>query len=729
MAPWFTAAELAGLPGLPGSEFRTRAKLDKLGVPSRLRAGTKGGGGREYDAAHLPAETRAALLLQHLTPALPAPVQPAPAAPVVAVVAPQPQGAVVPAPHLQQPPSRASTACADARLLLVRTVEQAAPLCGGMKRAAAQLADQVRLGIASPEVLAAARAANQRARQVDGTGVALAARSLERWREAHATGGWQALLPEPTKPAPLTVLGPDVTNVLQRYATTRGGARMLTDVARAVGRELGMGYREQMALYSRARRALAKVDKVQLIKARHTGAEREAKLPYQRRLKADLRPLEVAVCDGHSFKAKVRHPDHGAPFTPEVTLVMDVATRRVTGWSVSLSESTIAVGDAYRHSVQQHGVHALVYTDNGSGQSAKALDCPVAGVMARLGTEHKTGRPGSPQGRGVIERSWQTHMIRCASQFATFTRGDEGSYRKTHLELAREQRAVKRAQASGEVIALSAKCPSWAQFLDAVARAIVEYNAEHRHRGLPRHTSGPLQGLHMTPDEAWAALLQPDDVVRVDPVMLRSVFMPSTVRTAQRGWVRTLSGQHYYAEALMQVDGERVRVDHDIHDGSRVWVWTLDGTFIAEARFEGNSANFLPRSVIDLARERRVQAAVKRRQQQIDLAQRELLPGADAAPATPAMACITDELQLVERVDEAPTPAAAEGDHARPFFDSASERYEWLMRNRSRATADEQTWLAAYAATPDYEALRDYYDSRGVAYPEASDDSSFNQAG
>lgn len=721
--PWFTAAELAGLPGLPGSEFRTRAKLDKLGVPSRLRSGRAGGGGREYDAAALPAEARAALLLDSIAPA--APVSSLPAPPTQAVVAADPsQGAVVPA-RSSTPPSKADTACADARLQLVNLVDQLAPLCGGVTKTLDQLAGQVRAGIAAPDVLAAAATANQRARRTAAGGAPLSARTLARWREAHATGGWHALLPDPVKPAPVLDLGDDVKAVLARYASSHGNARNLTDVARAVGLELGLGYRDQMALYSRARRALAKVDKVQLIKARHTGAERAAKLPYQRRLKHDLQPLDVGVCDGHSFKAKVRHPVHTAPFTPEVTIVMDVCTRLVTGWSASLSESTIAVGDAYRHSVQQYGPHAVMYTDNGAGQSAKALDCPVVGVMARVGTEHRTGRPGHPQGRGVIERSWQTHMIKCAAQFATFTRGDEGNYRKVSLELAREQRALKRAQADGEVIPLSAKCPSWQQFIDAVDRAITEYNTTHRHRGLPRHTSGPLQGLHMTPAEAWAAMVKPDDVVRVDPQMARSVFMPSTMATAQRGWVRTL-GQHYFGgDALMQVDGERVRVDHDIHDGSRVWCWTADGTFICEARFEGNSANFLPRSVIDLAREKRTNAAIKRRQQQIDRAKAELQLPVDAQPAAP---CITDELQLVERVDDTPAPPPADTPDARPFFDSPSDRYEWLMRHRSRCTAAEAAWLAAYAASPDYEALADYFASRGVDYP-ADDGAAFNQAG
>lgn len=739
-APWFTAAELAGLPGMPSSEFRTRAKLDKLGVPSRLRQGRAGGGGREFDSATLPAETRAALLLQALAPQSPAgaATEQVPTSEGAPLAVAQPTGTALadPAALQRTPPSRADAACADARAVLLRRWADLVPLCGGVTRAAEQLLGQINAGIAAPELMDAARAANRRVRgsASQAHGVSLSSRTLFGWHAAHERGGWQALLPEPkTAPAPVTELPADVAAVLRRYASTSGAARNLTHVADAVGLELGLGYRERRALYDRARRALPKLDKVGLIKARHTGSDRQALLPYKRRLKGDLRPLDVGVCDGHSFKAKVRHPDHGHPFTPEVTVVMDVATRCITGWSVSFSESTIAVGDAMRHSVAQHGVYALMYTDNGAGQKAKRFDCPVTGLFERLGTEHRTGRPRSPQGRGVIERSWKTHMIKCARQFATYSGSDadEGKYRDTALALAREQTAIKRAAADGQVIPLSAKCPSWQQFLDAVAVAVREYNDTHRHRELPRHDSGPLQGLRMTPMEALQAMLVPGDVQHLDAPTLRALFMPSTTAVAQRGWVRTL-GQHYYSGALMQHDGERLRVDHDIHDGSRVWVWTLQGDYVCEALFEGNSDAFFARSVVDLAREKRTRAAIKRRQAQIDLAQRELQPTlpapADAGVFIGDLVQPQGDLQMVERVPEPEAAPSVPAPDARPFFDSAADRYEWLMRHRSACTAAEAAWLAAYADGPEYESLRDYFASRGLEWPRG-DDAAFNQAG
>ena len=76
--PWLCAAALAGLPGLPDSERRTRDWLVRTGVPQRQASGRHGGGGTEWDCTCLPAAARAALMLQKVQQAAPAvPAMPA----------------------------------------------------------------------------------------------------------------------------------------------------------------------------------------------------------------------------------------------------------------------------------------------------------------------------------------------------------------------------------------------------------------------------------------------------------------------------------------------------------------------------------------------------------------------------------------------------------------------------------------------------------------------------
>lgn len=712
--PWLSARELAGLPGMPSSEFRTRALLMQLGVPSRRREGR--GGGREFDASHLPAATRRALLLQAAVPALPA------VPPAADLSAPPPPPAPV-----RPPPTHAESACADARVLLLKHLDGMSALAGGALRAADLLAAQLHAGDAPAELLEVAAAANQRPRTAAGGGVAISSRTLRRWAGDHRRGGWHALLPAPVAHTLPAEAADDVAQVLARYHSAAGHARNLTEVAQAVTVQLGRPYDDWRRLYDRARRLVPRLDRVALVKARHTGAERDARLPYRRRDTSVLRPLDVALVDGHSFKAKVRHPVHGQPFAPELTVVIDAATRKVTGWSVALSENTIAVGDAIRHAVTTHGIPAIAYTDGGPGETARQLDCPVAGLFARLGIEHRLGLPGKPQGHGLIERSWQTFAIRCARQFGSYqgSDADSGRVRAARLEFAREQTALKRAESTGEVVRLSAKAPSWQQFFAAVGQAIEDYNTCHRHRGLPKHASGPNAGRHMTPAEAWAAMLVPQDCHRLGAAEARHAFMPSVLRVPSRGWVSFLGGS-YFCDELMRgdVDGRQVRVAYDLHDASRVWVWTLQGEFVCEASATANRMGYFPEAAIERARRTRVDGIVKRRQAQIDTALRELQPVLPAA--APALVLDAPPPAAPGPAAE-PQPPAADGRPA--FFESAAERYEWLLQHRAAWAEGDAEWLAEWTAGADYAALRDYFASRGLAWPDEGAGPAFKHAG
>lgn len=723
---WLTARELAGLPGMPSAEYRTREKLKRLGTSSRARAGREGGGGLEYDCSTLPAETRAAITARSIAEAgalALVQVEPAPVRSFAPPEKPLPDQ-LVPVPS-RRPPSVADKAVADARVQLVNMLHELVPV-HGTKKSCAILAGQIAASEEGNNLVTLARAANQRAR-----GDMISARTLERWMGAHRSGGWYGLLPVVAEVATVPELDEDVARVLGAYHSVDAQFRKLTHAAQAVTKQMGRDYDTWVALYARARRALDKLGQsadfnLNLLKARHTGSERDQRLPFKKRATEHMDPTDVYVVDGHTFKAKVRHPEHGAPFAPELTVVLSWRTRKIVGWSVSLSETTVAVGDALRHAISTHGIPAIVYSDNGSGETGKALDCPVVGIMSRLGVDHRTGIPGKPQARGVIERSWSTHAIKAARKFGSYQGKDVdgGTFRKVAAELAKEQRAVRRAEQSGEVVRLSTKAPTWKQFLDEIERMVEEYNTQHRHRSLPKRADGK----HMTPSEAWDHLADPTLQVMPSKSEARDLFMPAMVRTAKRGQV-VLCNQEYQAPELMRrdIDGREVSVRFDIHDPSYVLIYTLDGEYVCEAKYQANRVDAMPKAVIQMAREKRTAATIKRRQQQIDTALRELGAPIDAegvntvflsGPATPAA------LSFVEVLSSPPLPhlpstgGTEQSAPDRPFFDTRGDRYEWLMRNRDVWSADDQAWLAAYVASDDYEGLADYYAGRGMAWTD-----------
>lgn len=734
---WYTAREIAGLPGMPSSEFRTREKLARLVIPSRQRQGRTGGGGLEYDSSALPADTRAALAARYIEQASERAAQ-AIAAPVATpdqAQAQLPQTAAeppVPAapdlPTLRQPPSDTQARCADARMQLLYMAAELSAQTGSIKRAYQQLAAKATLAGPGDELRAIASAANQRR-------ATLSARTLEGWAKARREGGWHALLPTPAPAQPLVEVGADVALALGMYFSRDPKFRNLTYAAREAARQLGMARDDVPAFYSRCRRAVAKTDNVQAIKARHSGAARAALLPFKRRDTSVLKPNDVWLIDGHAYKAKVRHPDHGQPFRPELTVAIDAATRRIQGWSVNYSENVIAVGDCMRHAIGQCGVPAILYSDNGGGETAKQIDCPVDGFCARLGIDHRTGLPGHPQGHGLIERSWRTHAINSARQWGSFlgSDADPGEYRKAAARIAKEQRALEAARKRGdaEVIVLDTKLlPSWEMFVDHINAIVADYNAHHRHSSLPKRADGK----YMTPDEAWAAMVQPGDLHMLSELEQRALFRPSALRTAQRGEVK-FSNNIYYAPELMRrdVDRQQVSVRYDIHDPHTVEIYTLSGEFVCQAKWGGNRMDYYPKPVVERAKEKRVRATIKRREQQIDAALRELNPTLAEQPAASLPApglnagvplMPTGQVRQARSalagvvIDVQATEAGAAADARPMFFASPSERYEWLMAHREQWTDTDSRWLDDYTSSEDYAALADYYASRGLGWEE-----------
>ena len=159
------------------------------------------------------------------------------------------------------------------------------------------------------------------------------------------------------------------------------------------------------------------------------------------------------------------------------------------------------------------------------------------------------------------------------------------------------------------------------------------------------------------------------------------LFMPSVIRTAQRGEV-TFFNQHYQAPELMRrdVDGREVSVRYDIHDPGFVLIYTLGGEYVCEAQWNANRIDFFPKPVIQMAREKRVAAAIKRREQQIDTALRELGPTVDMDVPT-ALPAPAAPLVVLPAITPKATPVSAQGATApaaavRPMFDMPSDRYE-----------------------------------------------------
>lgn len=412
---------------------------------------------------------------------------------------------------------------------------------------------------------------------------------------------------------------------------------------------------------------------------------------------ADLMPNEVWSADGHAFDAEVQHPFHGRPFRPEITTVVDIATRRIVGWSVALSESATAVLEALRHAAEFAGLCDIFYVDNGSGYDNALLKADGVGLSGRMGFRVEHSLPYNSQARGVVERLHQTVWVQAAKLLPSYIGAEMDREAKlTQFKISR--RALKHGGAMPLL--------PWAVFVEFARERVAEYNAR------PHKSLGG-----MSPDLKWREHeLKGWAAHRLAACDLDALFRPRVMRKLRRGRV-DLFTNYYSNNALEEFHGDMVQVAYDIHNVDRVWIYTPEGRYIGEAEINGNTRRYFPVAVSEQAGEKRVAAAEKRVKAKLSAVREELRGPALEAPkeneiviAGPAVRVekVLAAGQALVAADAAPAPTAkpALPRSARPIGEIVDE---WLALDaRKRAgevlPGDDDYWHGSVQRHPGWKA-------------------------
>lgn len=427
------------------------------------------------------------------------------------------------------------------------------------------------------------------------------------------------------------------------------------------------------------RRFLGKLGTVTRERGRMGARELKNIQPFVRRDFSLLLPNDIWTADGHTFDAEVQHPLHGRPFRPEITTILDVATRKAMGWSVDLAESSLAVVDALRYGVERHGIPAIFYVDNGSGYDNAMMKDEATGLLGRIGTSISHSLPYNSQARGVIERSHQTIWVQAAKQLPSYM--GAAMDREARLQ---QFKLTRQALKKGGAMPLM----PWDLFVQFVEEKVAEYNAR------PHRT---LKGV--SPDLCWRSHEAKGFVNdRITEAELTTLFRPRVTRVIQRAEV-VLFTNIYFANELKEFHGLEAQIAYDIHDPSKVWIYTPEGRFICEALANGNRHHYMPVSVVEQKREQRAKGRLKRN----DAKREEILEELHGGPALPAVAAgqiviggrILDRSALESLVEAEPVevlPAAETPGVARLPVEKPVENTQPSRSGRS-ATENYAEWL------------------------------------
>ncbi|MCW5711298.1 Mu transposase C-terminal domain-containing protein [Shinella sp.] len=422
-----------------------------------------------------------------------------------------------------------------------------------------------------------------------------------------------------------------------------------------------------------------------------------SRMAYVRRSTENLLPTTVYTADGKTFDAEVEHPVSKKAFKPEITSILDVATRRCVGFSIALKENVIAVTEALRKSCVDHGIPAIFYTDRGAGYKNKTFDADAGGLMGRLGITKAHALPYNSQAKGIIERFNGTVWNPLAKKLPT--------YLGAEMDKEAAKAAHKATRSDIKLFGSSRLLPSWEDFHAMCVEAIAVYNGKP-HDGLPRYRD-PETGTyrHYSPDEFWALHASDGfEPVPVSPDEVDDLFRPYEIRKVRRSLVEWNTNE-YFHDALEAYHGEYVAVGYDLDQARYVWVRELDrgegqpGRLICVADFTGNKQDYFPKTFVQAAEEKRSKGRVTRLENKLRDAQAEFVrPYLIEQSAVPPMPIIdissvpepvpAAPMLVVDNVNDTRSPQVAEQPRRRTFA-SDEELAVWALENPDQLTSNQ----------------------------------------
>ena len=419
-----------------------------------------------------------------------------------------------------------------------------------------------------------------------------------------------------------------------------------------------------------------------------------SRMAYIQRTTDGLWPTTIYTADGKTFDAEIADPVSGNAIRPEITSVLDVATRKCVGIAISRKENVIAVVEALRRSCSNNGICAIFYTDRGPGYKNKTVDGDVGGLMGRLSITKMHALPYNSQAKGIIERFNGTCWNPLARRLPTYIgeamdkEAGQAIHKKTRSEIAQFGR--------------SNSLPTWEHFIAMCEQAVTDYN-DAPHSGLPK-IEDPVTGKirHMSPNECWASHVASGfEAITIDPAEENDLFRPYEVRLCRRAIVEWNSNQYFHLD-LEAWHNRKVWVGYDLHQADKVWVREFEeeagqpGRLICVAEFGGNKQRYIPLTKQREAEEKRVNGQLKRndkKRQQIleQLDENRLIDLGAVAP----MASITPEPELVDVVRPMNFPKPKAAQHARhPDVELAFE----VLADASQLTSGRRKLLLELTA-------------------------------
>jgi transposase InsO family protein len=531
---WFTVAELAGLPGLPGTSRGVAMRADAEQWQRRRRAV---GYGYEFAFDSLPAATKRELINRSRAACKPEPTRPA------EDIQAAWQRFDAAKQHQKDEARRRLNAVHAVQLLVANGL----PMMQARERVAAQMAADGELD-ASPVSIARWQDRIKGAAPSDRLALLLPDYKGRPGKMAIEADAWEIL-----KADYLRVEQPTLAacyDRLQRIARQRGWT--LPSIRT---------FQRRLDALPPAMRVLAR-----------EGDEALARTyPAQERDRTLMRVLEGVNADGHRWDVMVRMPD-GVIARPAIVAWQDLRSGKILSWRLCDQESSDVVRLSFADMVRQYGVPEHVWLDNGRAFASKWI---TGGTRTRYRFKVKAEDPA-----GIITSLVGAEGVHWVTPYHGQAKPIERAWRDFCDRIARHPAFAGAYTGNSPVTKpenYGSRAIAWADFERVVVSEI------HAHNARPDRRSATAAGRSF--DAVFAEGYAQIVPRRASDEQLRHLMLATEAVTADAdsGSVR-LAGNRYWTEALTAHAGRRVVLRVDPHHlQGEAHVYALDGTFIATA--------------------------------------------------------------------------------------------------------------------------------------------------
>lgn len=288
--------------------------------------------------------------------------------------------------------------------------------------------------------------------------------------------------------------------------------------------------------------------------------------------------------DGHCIDVYCKHPVTGKLYRPELTVFMDIRSRRIVGWFLSDAESSITSMAALSQAFGSHDhVCAALYIDNGCGYKSKLMTDENAGFYTSFDLEVIFSLPGNPQAKGNVERFFGVMEEDMGKDFDTYCGKDQSPDISRHFN-GNNMKKLKE---------LGLHVPTVSEWANKFEQWLERY-----------HSRPHPEVEDQTPNSLWETL------EKTPVVDLNLLVRPRKRVKVSRSTVRMFN-RFYRADYLYQFEGQELVAEYEWTNDQHIRLFNLDGQLLMTAELKSKKA-YLSSSFIEDAKAKTLQGKLKR---------------------------------------------------------------------------------------------------------------------